>query len=59
MNSILTLMEDDIFYHLKDYVFSEQCTKLAKIIDLYRINADEWVDLEIMEDLNIDSESKI
>ena len=59
MNSILSFMEDDIFYHLKDYVFSEQCTKLAKIIDLYRINAEEWVDLEIMEDLNIDSESKI
>ena len=44
---------------MTDYVFCEQCTKFGKIIGLYRINAEQWIDLEIMEDLNIDSESGI
>ena len=60
MDSILNLMEDDdVIYHLNDYVFCEQCTKFGKIIGLYRINAEQWIDLEIMEGLNIDSESGI
>ena len=60
MVSILNLMEDDdVIYHLNDYVFCEQCTKFGKIIGLYRINAEQWIDLEIMEGLNIDSESGI
>ena len=60
MDSILNLMEDDdVIYHLNDYVFCEQCTKFGRIIGLYRINAEQWIDLEIMEDLNIDSESEI
>ena len=59
LNSILDLMEDDVIYHLNDYVFCEQCTKFGRIIGLYRINAEQWIDLEIMEDLNIDSESEI
>ena len=59
MDSILNLMEDDVIYHLNDYVFCEQCTKFGKIIGLYRISAEQWIDLEIMEDLNIDSESGI
>ena len=53
-------MEDDVIYHLNDYAFCEQCTKFGKIIGLYRINAEQWIDLiEITEDLNIDSESGI
>ena len=55
----LNLMEDDVIYHLNDYAFCEQCTKFGKIIGLYRINAEQWIDLEIMEGLNIDSESGI
>ena len=31
----------------------------GKIIGLYRISAEQWVDLEILEDLNIESESGI
>ena len=52
-------MEDDVICHLNHYVFCEQCTKFLKIIGLYRINVEQWVDLEIMEDLNIDSKSGI
>ena len=26
---------------------------------MYHVNAEQWVDLEILEDLNIDSESRI
>ena len=59
MDSILNLMEDDAIQHVTDYTFCEQCTKFGKIIGLYRINAEQWIDLEIMEDLNIDSESGI
>ena len=59
MDSILNLMEDDAIQHVTDYAFCEQCTKFGKIIGLYRINAEQWIDLEIMEDLNIDSESGI
>ena len=33
--------------------------KVGKIIGLYRIRAEQRVDLEILEDLNIDSESGI
>ena len=33
--------------------------KVGKIIGLYRIRAEHRVDLEILEDLNIDSESGI
>ena len=44
---------------MTDYVFCEQCTKFGKIIGLYRINAVQWIDLQIREDLNIDSESGI
>ena len=59
MDSILNLMEDDVIDHLNDYVFCEQCTKFGKIIGLYRISAEQRIDLEIMEGLNIDSESGI
>ena len=41
------------------FFLCEQCTKFWKIIGLYRINAEQWIDLEIIEDLNIDSESGI
>ena len=43
---------------MNDYVFGEQCTIMfGKIIGLYRISAEQSVDLDILEDLNIDSES--
>ena len=45
---------------MNDYVFGEQCTIMfGKIIGLYRISAEQSVDLDILEDLNIDSESGI
>ena len=44
---------------MNDFFFCEQCAKFWKIIGLYRINVEQWIDLEIMEDLNIDSESGI
>ena len=60
MDSILNLMEDDAIQHVTDYAFCEQCTKFGKIIGLYRINAEQWIDLiKITEDLNVDSESGI
>ena len=59
MDSILNLMVDDVIDHLNDYIFREECTKFGKIIGLYHINAEQWIDLEIMEGLNIDSESGI
>ena len=33
--------------------------KVGKITGLYRISAEQWVDLEILEDVNIDSDSGI
>ena len=50
-------MEDDIIYSLNDYDFCEQDTKFWKIIGLYRVNSEQWVDLEILEHLNIDNKS--
>ena len=58
-DDILNLMEDDIIDNLNDYVFCEQCSKFGKITGLYRVSAEQWVDLEILEDVNIDSESGI
>ena len=45
---------------MNDYVFGEQCAIMfGKIIGLYRISAEQSVDLDILEDLNIDSQSGI
>ena len=59
MESISNVMEDDIIYSLNDYDFCEQDTKFWKIIGLYSVNSEQWVDLEILEHLNIDSKSEI
>ena len=59
MESISNVMEDDIIYSLNYYDFCEQDTKFWKIIGWYRVNSEQWVDLEILEHLNIDNKSEI